>query len=56
MEKNVIQHPPLRKPPKWDAESGSLVMQIDRVFDDVYREIALLKKRVKELESADSEE
>ena len=55
--KSVIQHQPLRKPQKWDGESASMVMQIDRTFDDLYRQITLLKERVEKLETpADTEE
>lgn len=53
--KSVIQHPPLRTPREWTGDKASLVMQIDRLFDDVYREITLLRERIKELEAADSE-
>jgi hypothetical protein len=51
----VIQHPPIRVPQGWKGQDSALVMQIDRLFDDVYRELTLLKEKIKELEEAQEE-
>ena len=53
--KSTIQHQPLRKPKGWDGENASLVMQIDRLFDDLYRRISLLEEKIRELEEAEEE-
>jgi ribosome-associated translation inhibitor RaiA len=45
-----IQHQPLRVPKGWTDQAASLVMQIDSLFDDIYRQIALLKEKLKEIE------
>ena len=53
--KTIMQHQPLRTPQGWTGQNAALVMQIDRLFDDVYKQITLLKEKIDELE-ADSEE
>lgn len=52
----IAQHEPLRVPQGWKDQNAQLVMQIDRLFDDVYRQLMLIKEKIKELESTDSEE
>jgi hypothetical protein len=52
--KTVIQHQPLRTPQGWNGQEASLVMQIENLFNDVYRLISILQEKIKELES-DSE-
>jgi hypothetical protein len=51
----TIQHQPLRVPQGWKDQSASLVMQIDRLFDDIYRQIALIQEKLKELEEPEEE-
>ena len=46
----ISQHPPLRIPQGWKDQDAQLVMQIESLFDDVYRQIYLLKKKIEELE------
>ena len=45
------QHPPLRKPKNWKDEEAALVMQLERLLDDIYRQLGQIKERLKELES-----
>ena len=49
------QHPPLRTPNDWKGQAASLVIQIERLFDDVYTQISQLKEKNKELEARISE-
>lgn len=46
------QHQPLRKPSNWKEQEASLVMQIDRLFDDVFRQLGQIKEKLKEIEEA----
>jgi hypothetical protein len=43
------QHTPLRKPVGWTGQNASLVMQIDRLFEDVYRLIGNIEKELEEI-------
>ena len=52
----ISQHEPLRIPQGWQGQNAQLVMQIERLFDDVYRQLQLIKKKLKELEDSGSEE
>ena len=47
---NIIQHPPLRTPKGWKDQDAALVTQIDRLFEDVYRQLTILREKIKELE------
>ena len=44
------QHQPLRTPKGWKDQDATLVMQIDRLFDEVYRLIGQIEKKVDELD------
>ena len=48
--KTVIQHQPLRTPQGWNGQETALVMQIENLFNDVYRLISILQEKIKELE------
>ena len=54
--KTVIQHQPLRTPQGWNGQEASLVMQIEKLFNDVYRLISILQEKIKELEPDPEEE
>jgi hypothetical protein len=45
----IPQHEPLRTPEKWSGQERSLVIQLERVIDDIYRNLALLKREVDDL-------
>ena len=45
------QHPPLRKPKNWKDEEAALIVQLERLLDDIYRQLGQIKERLKELES-----
>lgn len=47
---NQYQHHPLRKPQGWKGQEASLVMQIERLFDDVYIQIGQIKETLKKLD------
>jgi len=53
--KQTRQHQPLRRPSGWNGDAASLVVQIDSLFDEVYRLISNLERKVKELEEGDDE-
>lgn len=44
------QHQPLRTPNGWKEQEVSLVIQIDRLLDDVYKMLGNTEKKLKELE------
>lgn len=46
----VRQHEPVRVPAGWNGQSRDLVIQINRILDDIYKRIGLLEQRVKALE------
>ena len=56
MEKNkqTLQHQPLRPPVGWKEQDRALVIQIDRLFDDVYRMIGQIREQIKELQEEDA--
>lgn len=35
--KQIPQHEPLRVPQRWGAEERSFVMQLERIFNDIYK-------------------
>lgn len=45
----IPQHEPLRTPERWGQQERSLVIQLERVIDDLYRNIALLRREVESL-------
>lgn len=51
----IKQHEQIRVPNGWDGQSKALVIQINRVFDDIYRMIGLMEQRITELENANEE-
>ena len=49
------QHEPLRIPENWKGQDRSMVIQLDRILDDIYVLISRLEERVKALEQEESE-
>ena len=47
------QHEPLRVPEGWRDQERSLVMQIDRIVDEIYALLGRLEEKVKELEESE---
>ena len=50
------QHEPLRVPDGWDGQSRMLVIQIERILNDIYIQLGNMDKRIKALEEAAEEE
>jgi hypothetical protein len=46
----MIQHQPLRVPKGWKDQDAALVMQIERLIEDIYLQISLLKEKIREIE------
>ena len=44
------QHEPLRIPERWQGQDRMLVVQIDRILDEIYNMLGNLEKRIAELE------
>lgn len=51
----IKQHEPIRVPSGWDGQSKMLIIQINRVFDDIYRQLGLIEQRLAELENGNEE-
>lgn len=49
----VNQHEPLRVPQGWNDQSRALVMQIDRLLDDVYTKLGKIQQLAEALPTAD---
>ena len=49
------QHPPIRKPSGWTGQEASLVMQIEQLLDDIYRQLGQIKERLKKIEESGEE-
>ena len=45
------QHQPLRKPFGWTGQEASLVIQIERLFDDIYRSVGMLREKVNSIDA-----
>ena len=43
MQKIQYQHEPLRVPQKWEDQERTLVYQIDRLFDEVFNKLAVIR-------------
>ena len=50
-QKQIRQHEPLRVPDRWDGQARMLVIQIERLFDQLYAKVGELEKKVEELSS-----
>ena len=48
--KKIPQHEPLRKPNGWDQQEGMLIMQLENLFNDIYRQLGLLKEKTENLD------
>lgn len=48
-----IQHEPLRVPDGWKDQDRSLILQLDRILDNIYALIGRLEEKVKELEESE---
>ena len=51
----VKQHEPLRVPSAFKSEERALVMQIDRMMDDLYATIGRIEKRLSAIEDSAEE-
>ena len=49
--REVRQHEPLRVPDGWSGQDRMLVIQIERLFDQLYAKVGELEKKVEELSS-----
>lgn len=49
----INQHEPLRVPQGWNDQSKALVMQIDRLMDDIYNRLGKLEEAVARLAEHD---
>ena len=49
---NQIQHQPVRVPQGWQGQNVTMIMQVNQLFDDVYRHLAVIEKKLKEIEEA----
>jgi hypothetical protein len=52
-QKQVKQHEPLRVPVRWTEQERSLVIQLNRILDEVYAMIGTLEQKIKELQQED---
>lgn len=52
---NVKQHEPLRIPQGFNTEERALVMQIDRMMDDLFATIGRIEKRLSAIEDSEQE-
>ena len=48
LKKYKYQHEPLHVPAKWDEDAKKLVMQLERIIDDIYAKISKLKEEKKD--------
>ena len=46
-----VQHAPLRTPQGWDRQEQALIVQIEHLMDDIYKNIALLKEATEKLDA-----
>lgn len=44
------QHEPLRVPANWKDQDRALVIQLERILDDIYYKIGEIQKKIAELE------
>lgn len=44
------QHEPLRVPNNWKEQDRALVIQLERILDDIYHKLGEIEKRLKALE------
>lgn len=49
------QHEPVRTPNNWNGQERDLITQLNRIFDDVYKNIGLLEQRLKAVEEENEE-
>ena len=47
------QHEPLRVPDGWKDQDRSLILQLDRILDEIYALLGRLEEKVKELEESE---
>ena len=50
MKRSYSGHEPVRVPNGWTEQDKKLVIQINNLFDDLYRRILSLQKRIELLE------
>lgn len=47
----IKQHEQIRVPAGWTGQSRDLVIQLNRVLDDIYRQLGLIEQRLNQLEN-----
>ena len=55
MKDNSYGHVPLRVPAGWDGQNKALIIQLNRLLDDIYAQIGKLRTELKELKEGDSD-
>ena len=55
-KKWVRQHEPVRVPQGWTEQERGLVIQLNRMLDEVYALLGTLQKKVEELQPEEEEE
>jgi hypothetical protein len=53
MNRTYSGHVPVRVPTGWTDQNKAMVIQINSLFDDLYRKIATLQKEIDELREDD---
>ena len=53
MGKITSGHAPVRVPVGWKDQNKALVIQINSLFDDLYRKIAMLQNEINEMREED---
>lgn len=48
--KQVKQHEPIRVPERWTGQERMLIIQLERLMDEIYARLGDLEKRIKALE------
>lgn len=46
----IKQHERVRVPAGWDGQSKDLIVQLNRIFDDIYIKLGKIEKRLAEIE------
>lgn len=47
----IKQHEPVRVPAGWSGQGKDLIIQLNRILDDIYRQLGLIEQRLNQLES-----
>lgn len=52
----VRQHEPLRVPERWSGQDRALVIQLERILDDIYAKLGNIDKEIKKLKEEEENE